>query len=219
MQQKSDKISEFSERTKVLADRMGVKLSHLPSLIGVSASMFFAYRAGKCPISSKAWIKLEKAERELMEDLKYPFSGKDLCFFRLRSGLAASECAQILGLGVDEYSEIERGFRRVPADPNFWENLVSFLGQIHIENYQQSKGDTDLRLAKNSDTLNSEEEAAIACLRDGNEDVALDLAIRLLNEYRGNRLEVLNLFKSGSLVRNIGLARLGATLECLPNLP
>jgi len=62
MQDKSDRHSEFSERTEALSENLGILLSDLPSKIGVSASMFYAYRTGKQPISSKAWRKLESAE-------------------------------------------------------------------------------------------------------------------------------------------------------------
>lgn len=64
MQQKSEKFSEFSERTEALARLIGINLSDLPEKIGISASMFHAYRSGKYPISPKAWSKLEAAERD-----------------------------------------------------------------------------------------------------------------------------------------------------------
>lgn len=62
MQGKSEKFSEYSERTEMLASDLGLNLSDLPLKIGVSASMFHAYRSGKHPISGKAWRKLEEAE-------------------------------------------------------------------------------------------------------------------------------------------------------------
>lgn len=62
MQQKSENFSEYSERTEALARNLGVNLSDLPEKIGVSNSMFHAYRSGKYPISQKAWRKLEQAE-------------------------------------------------------------------------------------------------------------------------------------------------------------
>jgi hypothetical protein len=63
MQQKSENFSEFSERTEALARALGIKISVLPEKLGVSASMFHAYRSGKSPISPKAWRKLEAIER------------------------------------------------------------------------------------------------------------------------------------------------------------
>jgi ribosome-binding protein aMBF1 (putative translation factor) len=63
MQQKSENYSEFSERTEVLASNLGINLSDLPAKIGVSNSMFHAYRSGKYPISEKAWSKLERCEQ------------------------------------------------------------------------------------------------------------------------------------------------------------
>ncbi len=63
MQQKSEKFSEYSARTENLSLILGVNLSDLPEKIGVSNSMFHAYRSGKYPISAKAWAKLEAAER------------------------------------------------------------------------------------------------------------------------------------------------------------
>lgn len=64
MQAESENFSEFSERTESLSDSTGCRLSDLPALIGISASMFHAYRSGKYPISAKAWRKLEAAERK-----------------------------------------------------------------------------------------------------------------------------------------------------------
>jgi hypothetical protein len=63
MQEKSESFSEFAERTEILARRHDLLLSELPDFIGVSPSMFFAYRSGKKPISQKAWRKLETAEK------------------------------------------------------------------------------------------------------------------------------------------------------------
>jgi hypothetical protein len=62
MQDKSEKFSEYSERTETLASDLRLNLSDLPAKIGVSASMFHAYRSGKHPISEKAWRKLADAE-------------------------------------------------------------------------------------------------------------------------------------------------------------
>lgn len=64
VQAESENFSEFSERTESLSDSTGCRLSDLPALIGISASMFHAYRSGKYPISAKAWRKLEAAERK-----------------------------------------------------------------------------------------------------------------------------------------------------------
>lgn len=63
MQEKSEKKSEFSERTEFLAKKLRINLSDLPPKIGVSNSQYHAYRSGKQPISEKAWRKLEAAER------------------------------------------------------------------------------------------------------------------------------------------------------------
>lgn len=64
VQAESENFSEFSEKTESLSDSTGCRLSDLPALIGISASMFHAYRSGKYPISAKAWRKLEAAERK-----------------------------------------------------------------------------------------------------------------------------------------------------------
>ncbi len=50
-------------RTDALAVRLGVHVQDLPESLGVSRASLFAYRAGKRPITSKAWRKLEAAER------------------------------------------------------------------------------------------------------------------------------------------------------------
>jgi hypothetical protein len=63
MQEKSEKFLEYSERTEVLAKLLHLNLSELPEKMGLSSSMFHAYRSGKYPISPKAWRKVEAAER------------------------------------------------------------------------------------------------------------------------------------------------------------
>jgi hypothetical protein len=62
MQQKSDKSSEFSERTDALAAKLERNVSDLPGIIRVNPDMLWGYRRGRYPISSKAWAKLEQAE-------------------------------------------------------------------------------------------------------------------------------------------------------------
>ena len=63
MQDKSERISEFSERSESLAAKIGVCASDLGKKIGISTSMFYLYRSGKHPISKKVWNKLERAEQ------------------------------------------------------------------------------------------------------------------------------------------------------------
>lgn len=62
MQVESEPEIEFSERTEVLARKIGVGISDLPPKIGVANSSFHAYRSGKLPISKKTWRKLAAAE-------------------------------------------------------------------------------------------------------------------------------------------------------------
>jgi hypothetical protein len=47
-----------------LASKLRVRLGDLPGKLGISRASLFLYRAGKSPISNKAWQKLELAERE-----------------------------------------------------------------------------------------------------------------------------------------------------------
>lgn len=56
-------VSQFSQRTEVLSERLGCLLRDLPPKIGISDRMFYGYRSGSYPISSKAWRKLSAAER------------------------------------------------------------------------------------------------------------------------------------------------------------
>ena len=63
MQEENQNFSEYFERTRVLADRLGIPVVDLPPHVGISKAMLFAYRKGKYPISWKAWRKLEAAER------------------------------------------------------------------------------------------------------------------------------------------------------------
>lgn len=61
-QGKSENSALFSEKSEILARKLGVGLDALPERIGVSKDMFYAYRTGRYPISKKAWRKLEAAE-------------------------------------------------------------------------------------------------------------------------------------------------------------
>lgn len=65
MQHKSDSrrhFSDFSDRTDVLANKLGLRIVDLPVRLGMSADMVMGYRTGRYPISAKAWRKLETAE-------------------------------------------------------------------------------------------------------------------------------------------------------------
>lgn len=77
IQQKSENYSEFSERTEILSRSLRLNLSDLPKKIGISASMFHAYRSGKYPISPKVWRKLEAAERSAGIEVKNPDADAD----------------------------------------------------------------------------------------------------------------------------------------------
>jgi hypothetical protein len=67
VQQENHTFESFSTRTEALADALGLKLSDLPDLIGISKAMFHSYRSGKYPISDKAWRKLRTAEASIPE--------------------------------------------------------------------------------------------------------------------------------------------------------
>ena len=58
MQAKIGDFLEFSRRVDTLAGLMHVNLSDLPDKLGISQSLFWAYRSGKLPISNKSWKKL-----------------------------------------------------------------------------------------------------------------------------------------------------------------
>lgn len=62
MQPENHSSSDFSERTQVLADHLGVSLRELADAIGISQAMLFGYRSGKYHPTLKAWRKLEAAE-------------------------------------------------------------------------------------------------------------------------------------------------------------
>lgn len=72
MQEKSESSLEFLERTDRLASALGVTVSGLSGVMSLSNGMLFAYRTGKNPISKKAWLKLEAAERKAGIGAKTP---------------------------------------------------------------------------------------------------------------------------------------------------
>ena len=63
MQANNQTFSDFLRRTDLLAEKLQLRLIDLPEKIGISKAMLFAYRKGTNPISGKAWIRLEQAER------------------------------------------------------------------------------------------------------------------------------------------------------------
>jgi transcriptional regulator with XRE-family HTH domain len=63
LQQQNQTPSDFFRRTDVLSDRLGLKLSEIAKLVGISKAMLFSYRSGKNRITPKVWLKLERAER------------------------------------------------------------------------------------------------------------------------------------------------------------
>lgn len=54
----------FLARTDLLASTMRVNVEDLTEILGVSRSSLFGWRKGRRTVSSKAWRKLELAERE-----------------------------------------------------------------------------------------------------------------------------------------------------------
>lgn len=63
IQEKNHTSSHFSHRTEILSEKLGLKMHDLSVVLGISKRMLFGYRSGVYPISSKAWRKLEDAEK------------------------------------------------------------------------------------------------------------------------------------------------------------
>jgi hypothetical protein len=63
MQPETETFGDFLKRTDALALVLGLNVQDLPEVLDVSRASLFSYRTGNRPISSKAWRKLEQAER------------------------------------------------------------------------------------------------------------------------------------------------------------
>jgi hypothetical protein len=63
MQAKNETFLNFLRRTDNLAVSKGLNVGDLIPILGLSRATLFSYRTGKRPISSKAWRKLEAAEK------------------------------------------------------------------------------------------------------------------------------------------------------------
>lgn len=63
-QEKNLDFRTFSHKTDELSLFLGINLQELPELLGFSLRMLNGYRSGAYPITEKAWLKLEKAEKE-----------------------------------------------------------------------------------------------------------------------------------------------------------
>lgn len=62
-QEENETSRNFLKRTDALAHALGCNVEDLIDRLGTSRASLFSYRTGKRPISSKAWRKLEAAER------------------------------------------------------------------------------------------------------------------------------------------------------------
>jgi hypothetical protein len=63
MQEKNATFLDFLRRTDLLAVSKGLNVGDLIPILDLSRATLFSYRSGKRPISAKAWMKLEAAER------------------------------------------------------------------------------------------------------------------------------------------------------------
>jgi hypothetical protein len=64
LQEENQTFEDFFRRTDVLAWVLGMNLSELPPILGISKAMLFAYRNGSRRITPKAWHKLKAAEQK-----------------------------------------------------------------------------------------------------------------------------------------------------------
>lgn len=72
MQEKKDTPLNFLRRTDALAVKLGLNVQDLTEIIGVSRASLFSYRSGLRRITSKAWHKLEAAERRANSESSAP---------------------------------------------------------------------------------------------------------------------------------------------------
>lgn len=63
MQAENETPIDFLKRSDALALALQKNVQDLTEVLGVSRASLFSYRTGKRPITSKAWRKLEQAER------------------------------------------------------------------------------------------------------------------------------------------------------------
>lgn len=63
MQEENETFRNYLKRTDALAHSLGCNVEDLIARLATSRASLFSYRTGKRPISSKAWRKLEAAER------------------------------------------------------------------------------------------------------------------------------------------------------------
>lgn len=63
MQEKNDTSRNFLIRTDALAHHLGINVQDLPDVTGIGRASLFCYRSGKRPVTAKALLKLEAAER------------------------------------------------------------------------------------------------------------------------------------------------------------
>ncbi len=64
MQQQNETSDTFLRRSDALCSKLRCDLEDLPGLLGFSRASLFGYRNGSRTITTKAWRKLEAAERE-----------------------------------------------------------------------------------------------------------------------------------------------------------
>ncbi len=129
MQAENQNFSDFSRRTEILAEKLGVRLVDLPTHLGISKAMLFAYRKGGYTISGKAWRKLEQAERaagllapedrEALEDLPEKVQGafSTMYFSRLHKLIFEFiDDAEALGIEILKNKSSPQGLRAQALD-------------------------------------------------------------------------------------------------------
>ena len=128
----------------------GLTIRDLSLLLDVSPQAATAWEQGKSTPSPGHLRKLAEVLRISTDDLlRTPLNEADLASIRERAGLSATEVARSVGVHRSALSEIERGYRKLPAQ--LGNQLATLYGRDHAmiaEAWQRGRDAATRRASK-----------------------------------------------------------------------
>jgi len=104
----------------------GLSLRELAALLDLSVQAVTAWEQGRSTPAPRHFLALAKALHVTVDDLiRIPITEADLVSLRDRAGMTGTEVAAELDIHKSAFSEIEHGYRRLPA------RLVQPLARIY----------------------------------------------------------------------------------------
>ena len=135
LQEDFQTISEFVRRTDDLSHRVGLNLSEIHGILGISKAMVFAYRSGKSRITGKVWRKLMDAEHAAGIDGAPPAENAESSTDPKESGIGDSAHEESVMLREDaqpyraQVNPVAEAFTKIRDGLDLLEQLMKELGK------------------------------------------------------------------------------------------